>query len=51
MPCLEGYDTPSIVDTYVGRERVDFQVQTLLSDEATAQRIGAGGSAELGYAM
>lgn len=47
--CWEGYDAPSIMDPYVVRERVDFQVQTLLSDEATAQR--AGGPAELGYAM
>ena len=40
--CWEGYDAPSIMDPYVVRERVVFQVQTLLSDEATAQRMAQG---------
>jgi hypothetical protein len=30
------------MDPYVVRERVDFQEQTLLSDEATAQRMAQG---------
>jgi len=42
MLCWEGYDTPSIVDPYVARERVEFQAQTLLSGEATAQRMVRG---------
>ncbi len=42
MLCLEGYDAPSIVDLWVARERVDLPVQTLLSDEDTAQRMAQG---------
>lgn len=42
MLCWEGYQAPSIVDRFRDQSGFDFQVETLLSDVETAERLCLG---------